>query len=180
MNLDRETLARRVYETSHITGHFRLRSGTISEEYFDKYLFESDPALLQEIARHLCTLVPRGIEVIAGLELGGVPLATMISQATSLPLVLVRKKAKDYGTCKLAEGCAIRGRKLLVVEDVVTTAGQIIASAKELRQLGAEIERVVCVIDREAGGRANLAAEGLDFHALFTMSEIKSLAGANQ
>jgi len=178
MNLDRSTLARRIYDTSHITGQFRLRSGTLSEEYFDKYLFESDPALLREIALHLRPLIPQGTEALAGLELGGVPLATMLSQVTSLPLLLVRKKAKEYGTCKLAEGCAIKDRRLLIVEDVVTTGGQIVASAKELRQLGARICGVVCVIDRQAGATDNLKAEGLEFLPLFTMSEIKSLAGS--
>jgi orotate phosphoribosyltransferase len=176
MTLDRDTLGRRIYDASHITGSFRLRSGTISEEYFDKYLFESDPELLLEITNHLRLLVPDDTEALAGLELGGVPLATMLSQITGLPLVLVRKKAKEYGTCKLAEGREIRNRKLLIIEDVVTTGGQIIMSAKELRELGAEITGVLCVIDREAGASANLAAEGLRFWALFTMAKLKSLA----
>lgn len=177
MTLDRTSLAKKIYEVSNIKGRFRLRSGIISDEYFDKYLFESNPVLLHEIALQLCELVPKGAEVVAGLELGGVPLATALSRITGLPLALVRKKAKEYGTCKLAEGGDIKDRKLLVVEDVVTTGGQIVASAKELRQLGAQILGVVCVIDREAGATTNLAAEDLAFHPLFTMSEIKSLVG---
>jgi orotate phosphoribosyltransferase len=179
MTLDRNTLAKKIYDVSNIKGRFRLRSGAISDEYFDKYLFEADPALLREIAVHLREIIPGGTEIIAGLELGGVPLATALSGITGLPLVLVRKKAKEYGTCKLAEGGEIKDRTLLVVEDVVTTGGQIIASAKELRQLGARIAGVVCVIDREAGAKANLTAEDLPFQPLFTMSEIKSLAGVN-
>lgn len=177
--LDKDALAKRLYEVSNIKGRFRLRSGSFSNEYFDKYLFESDPVLLHEISLHLKALIPRGAEVIAGLELGGVPLATALSQMTGLPLVLVRKTAKEYGTCKLVEGSEIRDRRLLVVEDVVTTGGQIIASAKELRKSGAHISGVVCVIDREAGASANLMAEALPFHPLFTMSEIKSLVGAS-
>lgn len=176
MPLDRKALAKRIYEVSNIKGMFRLRSGSVSDEYFDKYLFESDPALLHEIASRLCDLIPEGTEVVAGLELGGVPLAASISRITGMPLVLVRKKAKEYGTRKMVEGCGITGRTLLVVEDVVTTGGQIIASARELRRLGAQISGVVCVIDRESGARENLAAERLEFHPLFTMSEIKSPA----
>lgn len=177
MTLDRNTLAKKIYDVSNIKGRFRLRSGTIADEYFDKYLFESDPDLLHEIALHLRGLVPEGTEFVAGLELGGVPLATAISRVTCLPLLLVRKEAKEYGTCKLAEGGDVKDKRLLVVEDVVTTGGQIIASAKELRRLGAQILGVVCVIDREAGATTNLTADGLAFHPLFTMSEIKSLAG---
>jgi orotate phosphoribosyltransferase len=177
MTLDRTSLAKKIYDVSNIKGRFRLRSGTISDEYFDKYLFESDPVLLHNIALRLRDLIPDGTEVIAGLELGGVPLATALSRITGFPLVLVRKKAKEYGTCKLAEGGEIKDKTLLVVEDVVTTGGQIVASARELRQLGARIAGVVCVIDREAGAKRNLAAEDLALQPLFTMSEIKSLAG---
>jgi orotate phosphoribosyltransferase len=180
MALDRDALAKRIYDVSRIKGTFRLRSGAFSEEYFDKYLFESDPILLQEIARHLQPLVPEGTAILAGLELGGVPLATALSRITGLPLALVRKKAKEYGTCKLVEGPEVKDRRLLVVEDVVTTGGQILLSAAELRRLGARILDVVCVIDREAGAGENLAAEGLSFHPLFTMSEIKSLAGVDR
>src|SRR3954468_19491701 len=101
---DRDTLARAVYDVAHITGTFRLRSGVTSNEYFDKYLFEADPGLLRELAAALAPLVPAGAEALAGLEMGGIPVATMLSQVTGLPCRFVRKKAKDYGTEKLAEG----------------------------------------------------------------------------
>ena len=103
------TLARRIYAAAHLTGTFTLRSGVVSHEYFDKYRFESDPQLLADIAAGCAALVPDGIDALAGLELGGVPLATMISQVTRLPAVFVRKEAKTYGTCQLAEGA--RGRR---------------------------------------------------------------------
>ena len=92
---DRTALARAVYDVAHITGTFRLRSGVTSNEYFDKYLFEADPALLRNLATAMAPLVPAGTEALAGLELGGVPLATMPSQVTGLPCRFVRKKAKD-------------------------------------------------------------------------------------
>ncbi|MGZ4269214.1 MAG: orotate phosphoribosyltransferase [Solirubrobacteraceae bacterium] len=169
-------LARRVYERAHLTGTFRLRSGAVSDEYFDKYLFESDPALLREIAEALAPLLPDGIDALAGLELGGVPLATMLSQVTGLPARFVRKRAKDYGTGKLAEGGEVAGLRLAVVEDVVTSGGQILESARALRAEGAEIAAVVCAIDREAGGAANLAAEGLELRALLTMAQLRAAA----
>jgi orotate phosphoribosyltransferase len=173
---DRTALARAVYDVAHITGTFRLRSGVTSNEYFDKYLFEADPALLRNLATAMAPLVPAGTEALAGLELGGVPLATMLSQVTGLPCRFVRKKAKDYGTEKLAEGGAISGQKLCVIEDVVTSGGQIIESCAALRADGAEILAVLCVIDREAGGADNLAAEDLPLTPLFTMSELKAAA----
>jgi len=173
---DNAPLAKRVYDTAHITGEFLLRSGAKSNEYFDKYLFESDPDLLKHIAIAMVPLVPKGIDALAGLEMGGIPIATMLSQLTGLPLLFVRKKAKEYGTCKIAEGGQVRGQKLLIVEDVVTSGGAILDAAKALRAEGAELAQVVCVIDRESGGPANLAKVDLILSALFTMSELKKAA----
>jgi orotate phosphoribosyltransferase len=166
-------LAKRIYDTAHITGDFTLRSGAKSTEYFDKYLFEADPKLLADIAAAMVNLVPPGIDALAGLEMGGIPIATMLSQLTGLPVLFVRKKAKDYGTCKIAEGGQVRGRKLLIVEDVVTSGGAILDAAKALREEGAELAQVVCVIDRESGGPANLAKSDLILTPLFTMTELK-------
>ncbi len=170
--MDRTTLARKIYATAHLAGEFRLRSGAMAHEYFDKYLFEADPALLEEIAGHLRPLVPDGTEVLAGLELGGVPLVTALAFATRLPAAFVRKSAKTYGTCKLAEGAAVAGRRVCVVEDVVTTGGQVSLSAAELRRLGADICGVLCVIERDPGGRPRLAAERLELRSLFTSADL--------
>jgi orotate phosphoribosyltransferase len=177
MSSERTALARRIYQTAHITGEFTLRSGAKSHEYFDKYLFEANPALLKDIAAALVPLVPAGIDALAGLEMGGIPIATMLSQLTGLPVLFVRKKAKDYGTCKIAEGGVVKGRKLLIVEDVVTKGGAIIDAAKALREEGAELAQAICVIDRESGGAASLAEIGLALKPLFTMTELKT-AGA--
>lgn len=166
-------LAKDIYNTAHVTGTFRLRSGLISNDYFDKYLLESDPALLRRIVEALAPLVPKDTQAIAGLELGGVPLAVMLGQILNLPTLFVRKTPKSYGTKHLAEGGAI-ARRLVIVEDVVTTAGQILESAKELRARGAILGRVLAVIDREGGGRENLREEGLFLHALFTLSDLQS------
>ena len=170
--MERAELARRIYDTAHLTGSFTLRSGVTSTEYFDKYRFESDPTLLRAIAEHLAPLVPEGTEALAGLELGGVPLATALSQVTGLPALFVRKEAKTYGTCQLAEGGTIEGRRVTVVEDVVTSGGQVIASCADLRRLGATVDGVLCVIDRQAGGPEKLAAEDLELAALFVMEEL--------
>jgi orotate phosphoribosyltransferase len=155
-------LARRVYLASHLTGTFVLRSGATSSEYFDKYRFESDPRLL------------RGL---AGLELGGVPLATVLSQLTGLPAGFVRKQAKPYGTRRQAEGLEVAGRRLVVVEDVVTSAGAVVEACQVLRAEGAQVAVALCVIDREAGGPARLAEVGVELRPLFTMTRLKE-AGA--
>jgi orotate phosphoribosyltransferase len=170
--LCREGLARAIFRAAYLQGQFLLRSGQTSTEYFDKYRFEADPILLSAIADQMQALIPPGTEVLAGLELGGVPVATALSLRTGLPALFVRKKAKEYGTRQFAEGGAFAGKRLLIVEDVITTGGQVLLSVDDLRKAGAIVEHVVCVIDR-GGGEAPLAAAGLAMSRLFTMSELK-------
>jgi orotate phosphoribosyltransferase len=174
----RTALARDIHATSHLTGEFTLRSGATSGEYFDKYLLEADPTLLGRVAEALAPLVPDGTEALAGLELGGVPLVTRLSEVTGLPARFVRKEAKAYGTRRLAEGGEVAGRRLTVVEDVVTSGGQALLSCGDLREAGAEVAVVLCVIDREAGGAEAFAAEGLELRALYRMSELQAAGGA--
>lgn len=173
-----QALAKSIHDVSNIRGTFTLRSGAVSHEYFDKYLFEADPALLKTIGESMVSLLPKDIDALAGLEMGGIPLATMLSQLTGIPCVFVRKEAKKYGTCKLAEGGDIDGKKLVIIEDVVTSGGQILLSAKDLRDRGAIINDVLCVIDRQAGGQENMKSENLTLHPLFTMSQLKAAATA--
>ncbi|WP_405430264.1 orotate phosphoribosyltransferase [Micromonospora sp. NBC_00617] len=165
-------LARRVYEACHLTGSFRLRSGQVSPEYFDKYLFEGQPDLLRDVAQAMVALLPE-CDVLAGMEMGGIPIATVMSQLTGLPTVFVRKQAKEYGTGKAAEGGPVDGRRVVVIEDVVTTGGALLASCRQLRASGALIETVVCAIDREQGGRENLAAEGLVLRAALSRRDLE-------
>jgi orotate phosphoribosyltransferase len=174
--IDRVNLAAAIASVAALTGDFTLRSGVVAHEYFDKYRFESDPRLLAAVADHMQSLIPPTTQVIAGLELGGVPIATALALRTGLPVVFVRKRAKNYGTRQLAEGSDVRGRRVLVVEDVVTSGGQVIASANDLRNLGATVSEAICVIDRESGGGDALAAAGIALRSLFTKADLSVIA----
>jgi orotate phosphoribosyltransferase len=165
-------LARRIHKRSFLTGEFTLRSGGQSSFYIGKYAFEADPALLRDIAEAMLPLLPKDIDALAGLELGGIPIATVLSQLSGLPTLFVRKQAKAYGTCQLAEG-GETDRRLAIIEDVVTSGGQVIESCAALRERGASIRTVLCVLDREAGGTENLAQAGLELRSLFTMSQLQ-------
>ncbi|PJM98512.1 orotate phosphoribosyltransferase [Streptomyces sp. CB01201] len=168
------SLARQIHAASHLTGNFVLRSGLTATEYFDKYRFEGDPVLLDAIAREMAQLVPEGTEVLAGLEMGGIPVVTALGRHTGLPCAFVRKQAKPYGTCRLAEGADIVGRRVLVVEDVVTSGGQIVLSTTELRALGADVREALCVIDRQQGGAEALAGEGIGLVSLLTADDLRA------
>lgn len=174
--MNRVELAQRIYGAAHLTGEFVLRSGMRTTEYFDKYRFEADPVLLDAIAEAMAPLVPSGTEVLAGLELGGIPVVTALGRHTGLPCAFVRKEAKAYGTCRLAEGANVAGRRVLVVEDVVTSGGQIVLSTKELRALGADVREALCVIDRQQGGREGLEESGIELLALLTAEDLRAAA----
>ncbi|MGY4901780.1 orotate phosphoribosyltransferase [Streptomyces sp. 900116325] len=173
-------VARRIHAASHLTGQFTLRSGRAATEYFDKYRFEADPVLLDEIARRMAPLVPSGTEVLAGLEMGGIPVVTALGRHTGLPCAFVRKQAKPYGTCRLAEGAEVEGRRVLIVEDVVTSGGQIVLSTADLRGLGAQVGHALCVIDREQGGADALAAQNIELLSLLTAENLRAAAAADR
>ena len=170
--IDRDQLAAAIASIATLRGKFTLRSGATASEYFDKYRFESDPALLAAIAEHLAPMVPPQTQVLAGLELGGVPIATALALHTGLRIVFVRKRAKGYGTRQLAEGLDVRGLRVLIIEDVVTAGGQVVASASDLRGLGATVTEALCVIDRQSGGTEALAAAGIALRSLFTKTDL--------
>lgn len=172
--MTKKDLAKKIYDVAYLTGTFKLRSGQTSHEYFDKYRFEAKPEVLKEIAIQLAPLVPKGTEVLAGLEMGGIPIATALSLQTGIPCVFVRKAAKDYGTCQFAEGLDVQGRNVCVIEDVITTGGQVVLSTNDLRSLGANVQNVLCVIHRGSGEEPKLKEIGLNMTALFNMQELKA------
>lgn len=171
------SLAADIDACCRLTGEFTLRSGQVSTEYFDKYLFESQPTLLARVAEQMVGLLPEGTELLGGLELGGVPIATMVSARTGLPTLFVRKKAKEYGTCKLAEGPEVSGRRVTLVEDVITTGGAVRDAVRALRAEGAVVDVVVCAIDRSPAGEDPLADVGLEVRSVLTKADLDAVRG---
>ncbi|MBC7869175.1 orotate phosphoribosyltransferase [Candidatus Saccharibacteria bacterium] len=167
-----DALVQAISARSRLTGDFILRSGRTSNEYFDKYLFESDPKLIKEVADRMAALVLADAQMLGGLELGGVPLATLVGQTTGLPVLFVRKEAKQYGTRRLAEGGDPAGKRIVLIEDVVTSGGAVLDAAAAIRGLGGTVTDVVCAIDRQESGREALAAAGLTLHSVLTRSDL--------
>jgi orotate phosphoribosyltransferase len=139
----------------------------------DKYCFESDPKLLRGIVSEMQKLLPPHFDRLAGLELGGIPLATAISLATDKPCLFVRKVAKSYGTCNLVEGGFRPGDVAVVIEDVITVGGQACTSIPQMRELGLAVQQVVCVLDRLQGGRQNLEDIGCSLVSVFTSHDLE-------
>ena len=169
-----DDLARRINAVARLEGSFVLRSGQTATHYFDKYRFEADPELLRRVARRMLTLLPAGTEVLAGLELGGVPIATAMSLESGLPAVFVRKAPKSYGTRRAVEGGDVAGRKVVIVEDVITTGGAVKDAAELLRGEGAELVAIVCAIWRGQGAPAIPALPDLPVFPALTEAELSA------
>lgn len=170
--MNKLSLADRIAAKGYLRGSFKLRSGKVASFYFDKFALYSDPELLSEIADQFVALIPIGTEILAGPALGGVPLVTAVSLASGLPAVSVRGSRKAYGTERIVEGCSVRAKQVCIVEDVISTGGAVIDAAHALREEGADVENVLCIIYRGEGEPAGLRDVGLSLNSLFTGEEI--------
>ena len=174
--MDRQELARRIREAAYLEGDFTLRSGRKSKYYLDKYLFETQPVILRELGRLMSTYVANTTTLIAGAELGGVSLAAAVSMASDRPFVIIRNAKKDYGTSKPFEGRLTDADRVLLVEDIATSGGQVLEAAKIIVGVGAKVERIVAVIDRAEGARQNIEDAGFKFESLFTSRDLGIMA----
>lgn len=170
--ITKEDIAKRIAEVSLLTGEFTLRSGKKSHYYLDKYLFSTQPDILQELGKLFAEHITDEVTHLAGAELGGIPLVTATALASGKPCIFIRNQKKDYGTAKQLEGKLGEGDKVLLVEDVCTTGGQILEAAKVIEAQGAQIVKIVGTIDREEGARENIESAGYTFAALFTKTDL--------
>jgi orotate phosphoribosyltransferase len=170
---ERQDLARQLVKASYLKGDFVLRSGKRSNRYFDKFLFETDPALLKLLGRHLAELVPKDTQRLAAPELGAVLLGGAVSMETGLPLLLVRKEPKGYGTGKQIEGRFAAAERVTVIEDVVTTGGDSLRSVQVLRDAGLEVIHLVVVLDRGEGGEDNIREARIPYSPLFRIQDLE-------
>jgi len=170
--MNRTELATRIADAALLRGEFTLRSGRKSNYYLDKYLFETQPDILRSLGEMFAAFVQPTTSLIAGAELGGVALAVATSLASGKPFVIIRNAKKDYGTSKPFEGLITDADRVLLVEDIATTGGQVLEAAKLIQEIGGKVERIVAVIDRQEGARGNIESTGFVFDALFTKSDL--------
>lgn len=170
-----QQLAQRIAQAALLRGDFTLRSGRKSKYYLDKYLFETQPDILRALGERFAqkiAAVPGGVDRLAGPELGGVALVAAASMASGKPCVFIRNQKKDYGTAKQLEGKLERGERVMLIEDIGTTGGQVIEAAKVLTELGAKVVLILVVLDRQEGARENIEKAGFAFASLFTKTDL--------
>jgi len=172
--MNRDQLAHRIAEVALLRGEFTLRSGRKSSYYLDKYLFSTQPDILRELGRMFAERIALnpGVTKLAGAELGGIPLVTAASLASGLPCVFIRNQKKDYGTAKQLEGKLGPEDRVVIIEDVATTGGQVLEAAAVITSTGAKVVKIVATIDRLEGARENIEKAGFAFDALFTTADL--------
>ncbi len=176
--MERKQLAALIKERTYKEGDFTLSSGRKSHYIIDKYLFETDPELLKAVAAEMAARIPEGTDRIAGVELGGVPLATAVSLETGKPFIIVKKESKGYGTNKVVEGAYKPGENVVLVEDVLTTAGQALKGARRLQDIGLKVQKLIGVVDRQEGAAENIEEAGIPWEAVFTREDLGIEASA--
>ncbi|NLW83816.1 MAG: orotate phosphoribosyltransferase [Phycisphaerae bacterium] len=170
--MDKQTLVKRVKETSYLEGDFVLRSGKRSKYYMDKYLFETQPDVLRALGQAFSEHLAPDVTLIAGAELGGVALAAATAMQADKPWIIIRNSKKDYGTSKMVEGKLAAGDVVMLVEDIATTGGQVLEAAKIITAAGATVRKIVAVIDRKQGARENIEQAGFTFDSLMTKEDL--------
>lgn len=165
-------LARRILEASELHGDFVLSSGRRSDVYFDKFRFLTDPSLLREVARAVADLLPEGVTHLAAPEGAATLLVAAVALHTGLPVAVVRKAPKAYGTRSQVEGHAPPGARVALIEDVSTTGHQVLRAARALEEAGCRVEVIVLAIDR--GGADRLREAG---YAVAAVAEVRPSEG---
>ena len=139
-----------IIERALTRGDYLLAGGARSDYYIDKFRLFSDPHILRRIARMFVPIVSQANpDIIGGTELGGVVIATAVSQMTGLPMIAVRKQPKQYGAFarEYVEGPIEAGQHVLLLEDVVTSGREVLAAKARLEELNCKVT-VHAVISR--------------------------------
>ena len=166
-------IADRIKEAGAIKkGKFKLSNGSLTDYYVDKYVFETQPDVLNRVADEIASrIAPDEVDVIAGPELGAVPLVTAVSLRTGIPCAYIRKGQKHYGTQARIEGSIEKGQRVAIVEDVTTTGNTILETAELVEEVGGIPKHLIVVVDRNEGGEENVSEAGYDLEYLVQVGD---------
>ena len=152
-------------------GRFVLTSGAVSDYYIDIKKASTNPQILQAIAESMSPYT-KGYDMLAGMELGAVPLVVAVSLQTNLPYVIIRKQKRGHGTTKQIEGGTVNQKKVLIIEDVTTSGGSVVKTIQILRDNNAVVDKVLIVVDRESGATEKLSKMNVHVTSLVSVSDM--------
>jgi orotate phosphoribosyltransferase len=155
-------------------GKFTLSSGRESDYYVDMKRAVTSPTILSHVAEMISERIDENsVDRIAGPALGAIPMVTAVSLATGIPMLMIRKARKDYGTSNLIEGDLIEGERVVVLEDVTTTGNSLADAIKAIEENGGKVQKAFVIVDREEGALESFKEKGIDFEPLVTVDELR-------
>lgn len=160
-----------IVRAAYVEGDFVFAGGIRRNYYFDKYLFETRPAILRRLSRFLADLVPQGTDRLATPALGAVALGTAVSMETGLPLVIVRPDAEPDSPRAL-EGEIYADEEVALIEDVVVTGNRALRASDRVRSIHARVGSIVAVLDRRGGASERFAEVSIDYRHLFQPKDL--------
>lgn len=160
-----------IVRAAYMEGDYVLTGGLQRGYYFDKYLFETRPAVLRRLSRFLADLVPQQTDRLAAPALGAVALGTAVSLELGLPLVIVRPEVESSSQ-RAVEGEVYVGEKVTLIEDVIVTGTRATRAASCLDEVGAKVSSIVAVLDRREGAAEHFADASISYYHLFTPEEL--------
>jgi len=170
--MDKEELTQLLKECGAIQfGRFVLTSGAVSDYYIDIKKASTNPTVLKKIAEAMTEYIG-GYDLLAGMELGAVPLVVALSLETNIPYVIIRKGKREHGTGKQIEGRDVKNKHVLIIEDVTASGGSVVKTIQILRQNQAKVDEVLVVVDRESGAEEKLQNLDVSFIPLLSVSDI--------
>ena len=170
--MDKEELIKLLKECGAIQfGRFVLTSGAVSDYYIDIKKASTNPEILKKIAEVMAEYT-EGYDLLAGMELGAVPLVVALSLETNIPYVIIRKEKREHGTSKQIEGGDVKNKKVLIVEDVTTSGGSVVKTIQILRENKGQVDEVLVIVDRESGAEEKLRNLDVNFIPLLSVSDI--------
>ena len=153
-------------------GKFTLSSGKESNYYVDMKRAITDPIILSKVAEIISEKLDiNDTDKVAGPALGAIPIVTAVSILSSIPMLMIRKEKKDYGTSELIEGDLKEGDKVIVLEDVTTTGGSLIKAVKAVSENGGLVKKAFVIVDRDEGAIDNLKKEGIELEPLVSVND---------
>ena len=152
-------------------GRFVLTSGAVSDYYIDIKKASTNPKILKKIAEEMAEYT-EGYDLLAGMELGAVPLVVALSLETNIPYAIIRKEKREHGTSKQIEGADIKNKRVLIIEDVTTSGGSVVKTIQIIRENKGIVDEVIVIVDRESGAEEKLRNADVGFIPLLSVSDI--------